>query len=137
MPTHISDLVDQIGCNGSTIYKALRRLGITRQRGAALTRHQIRRLKRAINPDRRGHWPAGRTRNDTPDDWPEVRERLITLFAGTSRARAIQRGISRKQLAQHLGVSDRTVRRWMSGEDGPTGAAVRGVAAWTKRFRRK
>ncbi len=65
------------------------------------------RTKRA---DGRGHWPAGKRRGDGP-----IPRRLRARME-----RAIEGGqISIRGIARHLGVSDRTVRRWLTGEHWP------------------
>lgn len=53
------------------------------------------------------------------------------LSAVAEAVRRPVRGIrSVRVLAAHLGVSDRTVRRWLSGEDWPPAEALARMRAW-------
>lgn len=67
----------------------------------------------AVPERRRGHWPAGKPRGDV-EGWKTIRPRV----------EAAVRQISRKRLASEAGVSDRSLRRWMSGEKYPTAEHV-------------
>ena len=67
-------------------------------------------LKKAKMPTeakaKKGHWPAGRRRNN-PRGW--------SLLLGRLKKYVDQRA-SARQTARSLGVSDRTLRRWLDGE---------------------
>lgn len=56
---------------------------------------------------RRGHWTRGKRRNK-PRGWPLLMERLAKYVAQRASAR---------ETARAIGVSDRTLRRWLAGED--------------------
>lgn len=94
-----------------TVYRAIARIGIKRSYAEPLSPSQIVLLTAAIRPGGRGHWPRGKRRNSPPADWPAVRARL--------------QGMSRRGLARLVGVSDRTVRRWLDGTCQPPAEAVR------------
>ncbi len=88
------------------------------------------------------HWIAGRGR---PDESAarQIRSWLrgpgvsnppadtAALMSATGERFARARTRTKRGLAAHLGVNDRTVRRWLSGEDTPAPAMVRRIAAWT------
>lgn len=80
-----------------------------------------------------GGWPRGRYRNATDgDNTREVLDALRVLL-DTQHARG---RVSLRVLSDHLSVSDRTVRRWLSGEDMPPAATLKRVAAWVRRTQR-
>ena len=56
-----------------------------------------------------GHWPAGKRRNN-PRGWSLLLVRLKKYVAQRASAR---------ETARAIGVSDRTLRRWLNGEDVP------------------
>lgn len=61
--------------------------------------------------DGRGHWPAGKRRSRLP-----ARERRALI----RRVRlALDHGESRRAIARKLRISDRTLGRWLKGEDFP------------------
>jgi transcriptional regulator with XRE-family HTH domain len=68
-----------------------------------------------------------------PPDLP----RLLAQIQEITR-RAIRGGSvgpdprSRRELARHLGISDRTIRRWLSGEDVPPPAHIRALRKWVR-----
>lgn len=63
--------------------------------------------------DRRGHWPAGKRRGDSPI--PAALRRKLD--------KALDHGdLTRRGIARALNLSDRSVRRWLSGEDWPSAA---------------
>lgn len=67
--------------------------------------------KKSKRPDGRGHWPAGKRRSSlTP----------AAAHAHAKKIRAMAEDLGGyRAVARSLGVSDRTVRRWISGEDYP------------------
>ena len=79
--------------------------------------------------NRRGHWPLGKRRNTVDPT------RLAAALDAVRQLLAVPRRgeVSVRALAGHVGVSDRTVRRWLSGEDLPPAGAVRRVEAWVRR----
>jgi DNA-binding transcriptional regulator YiaG len=56
----------------------------------------------------------------------DILDRLPAMIAGTRRAR----GLSQEAVAEHLGVSLATVRRWESGARFPQGQAAVAVLRW-------
>ena len=79
----------------------------------------------------RGHWPLGRRRHTI--DQARLATCLTTLrtLLDTHRQPGV---VSARALADQLGVSDRTVRRWLSEEDLPPAAMLRRVEAWCRRM---
>lgn len=84
--------------------------------------------------ENRGHWTKGKRRNYPGDEWPSVRKRLERLLRNPERKRKdwqegqIRR--SRHGLAEHIGVSERQVRRWLAGDDLPNVEAVESIKAF-------
>lgn len=69
-------------------------------------------------PSTRGHWRRGRRRHTEQTD-------IIGLLRDV-----IAMGVSVRRCAAWLGVSDRTLRRWLAGEDHPDPRTVaRAIAA--------
>lgn len=64
---------------------------------------------------------------------PDTRERQTVLADVLALLRTPQRGVvSIRALADYCRVSDRTVRRWLSGEDWPPATQVRAMAEWVR-----
>lgn len=78
----------------------------------------------------KGHWPRGKRRN--PDERVELLRRTTARLL---RRRLTPKKISRKALARAIGVSDRTVRRWLAGEDLPAPARTAAWAKWIEKQR--
>lgn len=62
--------------------------------------------------DGRGHWPAGKRRS-------RLNARARNAFVLDLRRAVARKDSSIRSVARLLEVSDRTVRRWLSGEDWP------------------
>jgi transposase-like protein len=67
-----------------------------------------------------GHWPRGKRRSDI-----DARTRRRAL-ASIRRAH-VRDGHSLRSIARTIGVSDRTLRRWLAGEDHPSPARAADV----------
>jgi hypothetical protein len=77
----------------------------------------------------RGGWTPGKRRHRVdPVRLAAALDSVRGLLANPRRGE-----VSVRALAAHVGVSDRTVRRWLSGEDLPPAGAVRRVEAWVRR----
>lgn len=63
--------------------------------------------------DGRGHWTPGKPRSDASDT--DVRRTLAAIRRANERDKHSLRSIART-----VGVSDRAVRRWLSGDHRPT-----------------
>jgi len=66
-------------------------------------------------PPTKGHWPAGKRRNPDGGQWSRIRlslTSLVTEYYEPGVRTCIQVGLE-------IGVSDRSVRRWIKGEDVP------------------
>lgn len=68
-------------------------------------------------------WPRGKRRSDAGED--EARVMLAELRRQIDRNR--QAGASVRHTARWLGVSDRTLRRWLTGEDLPPANIIAGL----------
>ena len=82
--------------------------------------------------DRRGHWPAGKRRNQDAGNWERTRRAVAAIILDHHK-----RGTrSMRGLAAYVGASDASVRRWVSGEDRP-GPDVQALLAEWVRLQRK
>lgn len=131
MPT-LRETAVRIGCGLSTVYRVARRLNIDHS-GGQISAAAAATLARQIQPGRRGHWQRGRRRHAVePSRHQRVLQQLRTLL--DTRAR---RGvISVRALAEHVRVSDRSVRRWLSEEDIPDARTLQSIDAWVQRMTR-
>lgn len=66
-------------------------------------------------PDGRGHWPRGKRRSDLSE---RERETVLATIRGASETESL------RSIARKLHVSDRSVRRWLSGDDWPKDRAL-------------
>lgn len=86
---------------------------------------------RSQRADGLGHWPRGKRRNPDRGNWSMVRLTLARFIDDHLR-----RGeISYRALAADLGVSDRTVRRWLAGEDRPPAELQEAAEQWVREWR--
>lgn len=84
------------------------------------------RRSKSAREDGRGGWPSGKPRHEQQGHWPATLRALGRLLTQEPK-----HGVrSRKALARDLEASDRTVRRWLSGEDLPPPATQDAVRAW-------
>lgn len=83
--------------------------------------------------DGRGHWPAGKRRNPDAGHWSRTRLALQQILDDHWR-----RGErSYAALAAELGVSDRAVRRWLSGTHRPHPDYQQLLATWVAEQRQR
>lgn len=69
---------------------------------------------------------------------PDTRERETVLGELAAAVRVPRPGVvSIRQAARSCSVTDRTIRRWLTGEDWPPAIALRRLAAWLRRVARK
>lgn len=81
---------------------------------------------KSARADGRGGWPVGKRRHTDVGDWQRIRLRIVSLIADR-----YQHGrISARALSIAIGVNDRTVRRWLAGEDRPSPADQERLRAW-------
>jgi hypothetical protein len=81
--------------------------------------------------DGRGHWPPGKRRNQDGGNWGRIRLALSRFLD-----EHYERGrISVRALAAELAVSDRSVRRWLTGDQRPSVEYQFAVAQWLKERR--
>lgn len=107
------------------------------RKSAASDEPQIREQAKSKRKDGRGHWPAGVPRNDVPDEWPEMRKQLAKLLQSPDRRPGVRddKFVRSKQgLARYLQVSERTIRRWLTGEDQPPAAQVKLMRTWQRHW---
>jgi hypothetical protein len=70
----------------------------------------------------KGHWPRGRRRND-PGVSPAQLRRLLKAFLRFKAGK----GYSYRMLEEEFGRNQRTLRRWISGEDWPTAEDIMAI----------
>lgn len=75
----------------------------------------------------KGHWPKGKRRNEDTG-WSRTRLGLTKLFDDY----LVHGQISRCVLAGAIGVNEKSVRRWLSGEDRPAPEYQALCAQWLK-----
>jgi hypothetical protein len=81
--------------------------------------------------DGRGGWPTGKRRHPV-GTWPATLARLVVLLRDHAR-----RGVvSGNALAAAVGVGEKTVRRWVSGEDLPSAEMQAAVKRWVQKSER-
>ena len=79
-------------------------------------------MKKRIWTKPKGHWPRGRRRNPSPG---------VLIIRLRRALRHIEPGrVSRRALADYLGVSVRTVCRWLAGIDWPSPAYHDIIRRW-------
>lgn len=78
--------------------------------------------------DGRGHWPRGKRRNQ-PLPQRQING-LMRRLKNKLTPGAKTEGQSINQTAREIGVSDRTLRRWLAGEDNPSAAHLVLLQAW-------
>lgn len=71
--------------------------------------------KRKVTRRATGGWVRGKRRNADVGEWSRIRIGLVAMINNHYEPGRI----SARTLAQAVGVSDRTVRRWLAGEDRP------------------
>lgn len=92
--------------------------------------------KRTRDGKPKGHWPRGKRRNGTDPAsaalvLEAVRQKLGAQHTGAGGAAVhAARRISVRALAAAVGVNERTVRRWLSGEDMPPADRLLAVQSW-------
>ena len=78
-------------------------------------------------------WTKGERRNEDTGNWSRIRMSLQALIDNH-----YERGwTSARKLADDLGVSDRSVRRWLSGEDRPEPEVQELIETWVAARRRR
>jgi len=72
---------------------------------------------KSTRPDKRGHWPRGKRRS-------RISARQRNAFVKAVQAATARDDCSNSAVARLLEVSERTVRRWLKGEDWPDKAVL-------------
>lgn len=80
--------------------------------------------------DRRGHWPKGKRRSNIS------REYLRVILRHLERTLEYP-GLSQRGLARHVGVSEKTVRRWLSEECWPSEEFLEALEDWIDQCRKR
>jgi transcriptional regulator GlxA family with amidase domain len=90
---------------------------------------QRARRRPADSPPAKGHWPKGKPRN-APIPAPRLRQvqRWFERHRGYAGPTSNERSVKRVALA--IGVSDRTLRRWLTREDHPSPDRWRALIAY-------
>jgi hypothetical protein len=76
----------------------------------------------------KGHWPKAKRRNDPGVTPVELRKLLKTLMKFK-----VHHGYGYRELGEEIGRDQRTLRRWISGEDWPDKRDVLRLRRLTKR----
>jgi hypothetical protein len=92
-----------------------------------MTRRKIASSRR----DGRGGWIKGKRRHADCGDWSRIRISLCALINDRWQMGVI----SARVLARDLDVSEKTVRRWMAGEDRPIPEMQEAVRQWIAEHR--
>lgn len=118
-------LAARLGVHPVSIGKARRRLGITE-----LNRESTKLIAENITPGKGqsplGRWPKGKRRHDLPG-WASSLKEL---------ARVTKERISIKAASRRVGVSDRTMRRWLCGLHVPSPARAAKVRSLIRQLDR-
>lgn len=78
---------------------------------------------------KRGHWPKGKSRNAGAAAQQRRAQRALNALRKALKTTTVPSptDLTRRRVAAALGVSDRTVRRWLSGEDWPPADKVQSI----------
>lgn len=91
------------------------------------------RKRQPLKP-RKGHWTKGKPRSTVdPRLWGLLRQRLKMLLDEFR----IPGSLSIRGLAARVGVTDRTMRRWLAGEDLPPAEAMATMRQWFHEMRKE
>ena len=88
---------------------------------------------KSARADGRGGWAPGKRRHQDVGDWSQLRIDLAAMFADAYDFRLR----TPTRLARDLGVSEKTVRRWLSGEDRPAPESQEAVRQWLVEARKQ
>lgn len=77
----------------------------------------------------KGHWPAGKRRNVTDD----AAQPVLAAVAEVLAKRRAHGTVSHRALAATLGVSHRTIARWLRREDNPPADMLRRLKRWAEK----
>lgn len=86
---------------------------------------------RSQREDGRGHWPKGKRRNQDAGNWQRIRLSTHRLIENHWR----HGKITYRALAAAVGVSDRTIRRYLAGEDRPPVELQEAIEQWALEWR--
>lgn len=132
-----AELAAEIGCHVSAVRRAIRRLGIDRDRGAPIPARLARQLRQEITPGRgaAGGYPAGVRRHDQITD-AELAELMQQVQQVVDQTAGQDDAWSWTKIAQALDVATRTLLRWRDGVDHPAPQRLRRLRAWLKKQQR-
>lgn len=74
----------------------------------------------------KGHWPKGQRRHKQISNWSAVLLDVLRLVDAEHKRGVRSRGV----LAAAVGVADKTITRWLRGEDVPDEDTQRRVRTW-------
>ena len=81
---------------------------------------------KSARADGRGGWVPGKRRHTDVGDWQRIRLRVVSLLNDHYEPGRV----SVRALAAAIGVADRTVRRWLAGEDRPSPEDQERLRTW-------
>ena len=90
---------------------------------------------KSARQDGRGGWTPGKRRHADVGDWARLRTQLAAMLSNHySRGTDGRNNVA---VAAACGVGERSVRRWLSGEDWPSPAAQKAVKRWLAKQQKK
>ena len=92
----------------------------------------MKKKPKSARADGRGGWIPGKRRNPDVGDWSRLRIDLAAILDDHWQWNVR----TPNALARDLSVSQRTVRRWLSGEDRPSPVSQEAVRRWITEQRR-
>ena len=94
----------------------------------------------APHPNGRGHWTAGKRRNDPGVTEQELRAILSEVWAISRQAATPRWGQKDPRaivnIAHEIGVTERTVRRWLRGKNTPQAVMVHRMKKWLENIKK-
>jgi hypothetical protein len=88
---------------------------------------------KSARADGRGGWPAGKRRHPDVGDWTRLRIQLAAMIA--DRPSRGPTGVNNVAIGAACGVGEKSVRRWLTGEDRPSPEAQEAIRQWLKEKR--
>jgi hypothetical protein len=87
-------------------------------------------------------WPKGKPRNPPTKEWATLRKRLLKLTSQPRATAGLEEGerLSQRAIGAYVGVSGKTVCKWLSGQANPSPLYVERMLEWAdgkEKFRKK
>jgi DNA-directed RNA polymerase specialized sigma24 family protein len=77
-------------------------------------------------------WPKGKPRNPPTREWLALRKRLVKLTSQPRATATLDEGerLSQRAIGAYVGVSGKTVCKWLSGQANPSPQYVERMRLW-------